>query len=238
MRRSVHRRRGRHRRQGRRRRWPAGSSARSPRPLHRQPGAHRGNRRLLFGETIQKTGPKKYKITNGGFTTCVQPTPRWELHSSTVVLNLDDTAAAQRGVSSEGRAAAVHPVPVLPDQAGRPRNRLPAADLRGDTLRGQSIHNAFFWAIDRSEDATALYDWYSNDGQGFGSEYRYNFGAGSNGNLKTYWLDQKATTDDGRRSSPPAAATSCAAPPTSACRAGFAPGRTSTTSPASPRCRR
>ena len=44
---------------------------------------------LFFGEPIAKLGPKKYRITNGGFTTCVQPTPRWELHSSTVVLNLD-----------------------------------------------------------------------------------------------------------------------------------------------------
>src|SRR6185436_17408784 len=52
----------------------------------------------FFGETIQKTGPKKYRITNGGFTTCVQPTPRWELHSSTVVLNLDEYTALRNAV--------------------------------------------------------------------------------------------------------------------------------------------
>ena len=38
----------------------------------------------FYGETIEKVGPKKYRITNGGFTTCVQPTPRWELTSGTV----------------------------------------------------------------------------------------------------------------------------------------------------------
>ena len=38
------------------------------------------------------------------------------------------------------------------------------------TLRGQSIHNAFFWAIDRSQDATFLYDWFSKTGQGAGSD--------------------------------------------------------------------
>ncbi|MFN7982354.1 MAG: hypothetical protein U0Q11_10890 [Vicinamibacterales bacterium] len=26
-----------------------------------------------FGETVEKVGTKKYKITNGGFSTCVQP---------------------------------------------------------------------------------------------------------------------------------------------------------------------
>ena len=35
----------------------------------------------FWGETIEKLGPKTYRITSGGFTTCVQPTPRWELVS-------------------------------------------------------------------------------------------------------------------------------------------------------------
>src|SRR5262249_53541543 len=35
----------------------------------------------FFGETIEKVGPKKYKIKNGGFSSCVQPTPRWEFHA-------------------------------------------------------------------------------------------------------------------------------------------------------------
>ena len=43
----------------------------------------------FYGETIEKIGPKKYRITNGGFTTCVQPTPRWLLSSKTIVLNID-----------------------------------------------------------------------------------------------------------------------------------------------------
>jgi LPS-assembly protein len=61
------------------------------------------------------------------------------------------------------------------------------------TLRGQSIHNAFFWAIDRSQDATFLHDWYSKTGQGVGSEYRYNFGGGDDGNIKAYLLNDHDT---------------------------------------------
>ena len=30
------------------------------------------------GEIIEKLGPRRYRITRGAFTTCVQPTPRWE----------------------------------------------------------------------------------------------------------------------------------------------------------------
>src|SRR5439155_21864865 len=43
----------------------------------------------FFGETIKKVGPKKYEITKGGFSACVQPTPRWDLHADTVTLHID-----------------------------------------------------------------------------------------------------------------------------------------------------
>ena len=58
------------------------------------------------------------------------------------------------------------------------------------SLRGQSFHNAFFWAIDRSQDATLLHDWFSKTGQGVGGEYRYNFAPTGDGVLRAYLLDQ------------------------------------------------
>ena len=61
------------------------------------------------------------------------------------------------------------------------------------SLRGQSIHDAFFWAINRSQDATVVHDWFSKTGQGVGGEYRYNTGLGD-GDLRTYVLDQHAAT--------------------------------------------
>ena len=193
----------------------------------------------FFGETIQKTGPKKYKITNGGFTTCVQPTPRWELHSTTVVLNLDEYTILRNAVFRvKGVPLLYTPFLYYPTKRDDRATGFLLPTYGATSLRGQSIHNAFFWAIDRSEDATALYDWYSNSAQGFGSEYRYNFGPGSNGNFKTYWLDQKATTDDtggGARRHPQLRARGSA---NRGCRTGFAPGQASTISPASRRCRR
>ena len=95
------------------------------------------------------------------------------------------------------------------------------------SLRGQSIHNAFFWAIDRSQDATILHDWFSKTGQGVGSEYRYNVGTGD-GNIRAYLDDQHATTyvqPDGsieHADTPARAATRSAAAPTSCCRSACA----------------
>ena len=43
----------------------------------------------------------------------------------------------------------------------------------------------FFWAINRSQDATVVYDWFSKTGRGLDGQYRYNIGLGSDGNIRT-----------------------------------------------------
>ena len=65
---------------------------------------------------------------------------------------------------------------------GRPASccRLTAARC----MRGQSLSNAFFWAINRSQDLTLLHDWYTKTGQGAGAEYRYIASPGSEGNFR------------------------------------------------------
>ena len=69
----------------------AGSPGAPARPASNQFGATEPDV-LFYGETIEKIGERKYRITNGGFTTCVQPEPRWQLTSGTVVLNIDHYA--------------------------------------------------------------------------------------------------------------------------------------------------
>jgi LPS-assembly protein len=61
------------------------------------------------------------------------------------------------------------------------------------TLRGQSISNAFFWAINRSQDATLFHDWFTRTGMGEGSEYRYIAGQQSAGNVRLYRFVQHET---------------------------------------------
>jgi len=62
------------------------------------------------------------------------------------------------------------------------------------TVRGQSISNAFFWAINRSQDATFFHDWFTRTGTGMGSEYRYIAGLQSAGNVRLYRFNQHETT--------------------------------------------
>jgi LPS-assembly protein len=149
----------------------------------------------FYGDTIEKLGPRKYRITNGGFTTCVQPTPRWQLSSSTVILNIDHYTMLKSAVFSvKGVPMLYTPILYYPTKRENRATGILIPTYGTSTLRGQSLHNAFFWAINRSQDATFLHDWYTSTGQGVGGEYRYNYGGGTDGNFNIHWLNQKETT--------------------------------------------
>lgn len=149
----------------------------------------------FFGETIEKIGPKKYTITNGGFSTCVQPTPRWEMSAHTVILNVDHYTLLTNAVMSvKGVPLLYLPVLYYPTKKEDRATGVLLPTYGASSYRGQTIHNGFFWAINRSQDATLLHDWFSKTGQGVGGEYRYNYGGGTDGNLRTYFLDQKEAT--------------------------------------------
>ncbi len=163
----------------------------------------------FYGDKVEKLGPRKYRITNGGFTTCVQPTPRWQLTSSTVVLNVDHYTMLRNAVLNvKGVPMFYTPILYYPTKREDRATGILIPTYGTSTLYGQAIHNAFFWAINRSQDATFMHDWYTTAGQGVGGEYRYNYGNGTDGNFNLHWLDQKERTftlDDGSTSSLPAA---------------------------------
>ena len=149
----------------------------------------------FYGETIDKLGPRKYRITDGGFTTCVQPTPRWQLTTSSAVVNLDDYAILKNTVLKvKGVPLLYLPVMYYPIQEDDRSTGFLIPAYGSSTFRGQSLSNAFFWAINRSNDATIMHDWFSTAGQGTGAQYRY-VGAGtSRGDLTAYFLNEPAIT--------------------------------------------
>jgi LPS-assembly protein len=145
----------------------------------------------FWGETIEKLGEQKYRITHGGFTTCVQPTPRWELVTGSVILNLKDYAFAKNTVLRvKGVPVFYMPYVYYPLQEDDRATGFLLPTYGSSTLRGQAISNAFFWAIGRSQDATFFHDWFTQTGQGVGAEYRYVAAAQSAGNIRVYHIDQ------------------------------------------------
>jgi LPS-assembly protein len=149
----------------------------------------------FYGEIIERLGPKRYRITRGAFTTCVQPTPRWEVATKSVTLNLNDYAVARSTVLRvKGVPVMYLPViyyPITEDERAT-GFLLPTYGM--STVRGQAVSNAFFWAINRSTDATFFHDWYTRTGQGAGGEYRYVAAAQSTGDIRFYRFSRKETT--------------------------------------------
>ena len=149
----------------------------------------------FFGEVLEKVGPDKYHIEKGGFTTCLQPTPRWELSASSLTLTLEEYAIVRNSVLKvKGVPVFYLPIFYYPVQEDDRATGFLIPTYGTSTVRGQSLSNAFFWAMNRSQDATVFYDWFSRTGQGVGGEYRYVAGPGSDGSARTYFLDEKEVT--------------------------------------------
>jgi LPS-assembly protein len=165
----------------------------------------------FFGETLEKAGEDTYIITNGGFTSCVQANPRWEMTSGSLKLRVDHYALLRNMfLKVKGVPAIYLPIMYYPLSKDNRSTGFLMPSYGSSSYKGQTISNAFFWAIGRSQDATFLHDWFSKTGQAIAGEYRY-VSLGGSGNLRTDFLNEHPTTfvgtdgeeveQEGRRSS-------------------------------------
>lgn len=159
----------------------------------------------FWGEIIEKTGPRAYRLTNGGFTSCVQPTPRWEVRTNSAVLDLDEYAR-MRNMLLLVKGVPVFYLPFMhyPIQSDDRATGLLMPTFGASTVQGSSLSSGFFWAINRSHDATFFHDWLSAAGQGVGGEYRYVLGPSSRGDAEAYLLNERETEDPFRGGTLPA----------------------------------
>ena len=152
----------------------------------------------FYGSTIEKIGPDKYRIRQGGFTTCVQPTPRWLIVSGNATVNLDDYVMLRNAVI-EVKDVPVFYLPLMyyPIQKDDRATGFLLPMYGSSLATGSTISNAFFWAINRSHDATFFHDSMFGRGNGLGTEYRYLVGPQAQGDFKYYWLDENEAVVNG-----------------------------------------
>jgi LPS-assembly protein len=148
-------------------------------------------------EIIEKTGPRTYKLTNGGFTTCAQPTPRWHMTGSGGTIVLDKRVLLKNAVLRV-KDVPIFYVPLIyyPLNEDDRSTGFLLPSYTTSSIKGTGLSNAFFWAIDRSQDATFYHDFYSKAGQGYGGEYRFSASPGSNGEMRLYVLDEDEQVND------------------------------------------
>jgi len=152
----------------------------------------------FYGAEIEKVGADKYRINQGGFTTCVQPTPRWEIVSGRATVNLNDYVVMRNAVVRVKDVPVFYlPIMYYPIQEDDRATGFLLPMYSSATYTGSSISNAFFWAINRSQDLTLFHDWFFTGSTGVGSEYRYLFGPTAQGNFRAYWLDETEAVVNG-----------------------------------------
>jgi LPS-assembly protein len=151
----------------------------------------------FWGEELHKLGPSKYRIVKGGFTACVQPTPRWEIASGSITINLDDYALLRNSIFKvKGVPLLYLPIFYYPMEEDDRSTGFLMPIYGTDTIKGQVISAPFFWAINRSQDATFTYDWFSKTGGGATGEYRYVLSPGSSGNATFNLINEREITLD------------------------------------------
>lgn len=150
---------------------------------------------FFYGERLEKIGDDRYRVTNGAFTTCVQPEPRWKLTSGTTTIKLESYAVLKNSVLRvKGVPVMYLPIMYYPIKKDDRATGFLLPVYGSSTLKGQSFSNAFFWAIDRSQDATITHDWFTRTGQAISGQYRYVRAAGAEGSVTTQFLKEHAAT--------------------------------------------
>ena len=140
-------------------------------------------------ERIERLGPRAYKLTNGSFTTCVQPNPRWAMRGTSGTIILGEHATMRNvGFFVKGIPLLYIPYLYYPLKEEDRSTGFLIPTYSYSQLKGHGVSSAFFWAINRSQDATLYYDAYSQGVQGFGADYRYAAAPGSRGNLNVHAL--------------------------------------------------
>jgi len=126
------------------------------------------------GKMVEQTGPGEYVLHHGSVTSCELPRPKWTFNSARIILKVGNYAHVY---NTTFRLKGI-PVFYLP-YASPPVERLGRAsgflipNFGTSNTKGTVVGDSFYWAINRSMDATLGGEYLSKRGWGLQENYRY-----------------------------------------------------------------
>jgi LPS-assembly protein len=126
------------------------------------------------GRMVEKLGPDRYVIHHGTVTSCELPRPKWTFSARRVVVDIGETAKIYDSFFRIKRVPIFyfpftrHPVEKLPRQSGFLMPTFGTSSRKG-TILGDS----FYWAINRSMDATLGAELWTARGWAQHGDFRY-----------------------------------------------------------------
>jgi LPS-assembly protein len=149
------------------------------------------------GETIEQRAAGVYHIEGGIVTPCTQALPIWEFTARSFDLFADDHVTMKVPVFKiKGVPLIVLPALYWPINEDRRSTGVLLPNIGTSNRKGFTYSQPFFWAINRSMDATFTYDYYSKAGTGFSAEYVHALTAESRGNARFFWLQGSDFTQE------------------------------------------
>ncbi len=144
-------------------------------------------------ERIDRIGPRLYQLTDGWFSTCAQPTPRWSITTTSGTITLGERLLARNAVLRvKGMPVFYTPVIYYPLGSDERSTGFLMPSYGASSAHGSAVSNAFFLVLGRSHDLTLYHTWFTKAGQSAGAEYRIVTGPGSGGQAQFTMIDQRA----------------------------------------------
>ncbi|HZE81059.1 MAG TPA: LPS assembly protein LptD [Candidatus Polarisedimenticolia bacterium] len=148
------------------------------------------------GKLVEQTGPDEYVLHHGSVTSCELPHPKWTFTAARIILKVGSSAHVY---NTTFRLKGV-PVFYLPyasppvERLGRESGFL-IPNFGTSNTKGTVIGDSFYWAINRSMDATVGGEFLSRRGWALQENYRYRPNEASFLNLSYFGvLDRGITT--------------------------------------------
>ncbi len=125
------------------------------------------------GKIVEKTGPDHFIVNDGSVTTCELPRPNWTFNARKVVVDVGANATVYRSsFRIRGVPVFYFPFAAFPAHPlGRKSGFLIPSVGRSST-KGTIVGESAYWAINRSMDATAGAEYYSQRGWAQRGQFR------------------------------------------------------------------
>jgi LPS-assembly protein len=125
------------------------------------------------GKSVEKTGPDRYVVHSGMVTSCPADSPAWSFNAGEIVVNVGSSAKLYNstfrlhGIPVFYMPFVARPVQVLGRQSGF---LIPTGGR--SSIRGITFGDSFYWAINRSMDATVGGQYFSRRGWAQTGQFR------------------------------------------------------------------
>jgi len=136
---------------------------------------------FISGATLQKIGDKTFAADYATLTSCEGETPDWKITGKNVKVTMESFGVADHATLWARKIPVFYtPYMVFPMDQDRQSGFLFPQIGFGDR-RGFEYNQPYFWAIDKSSDATFYAHYMEKRGQKIGAEYRYVLDESSHG---------------------------------------------------------